>query len=286
MENAPGLIYDVGMHDGSDTAYYLHKGYKVIAIDANPELIQNAQNLFRSYIDRKMLVLLNVAISNQEGPASFSISKNDVWSSLDDSIAGRDGQFSKTIAVEAKKLGNLFTEYGTPCYCKIDIEGYDAVALQSLSANDLPQYISVETESIGENAVLTDNEALYTLELLHNLGYDRFTLVDQASLTPLIPGTKFYTEQKINMSLPARGLRYIRRKLGLNRERNYRTALSEKFGFPFKRGATGPWGNEIEGEWYDYDTAREMLLQHRKEYFAIPGAISFGFWCDWHAKKD
>ncbi len=28
----PDLIYDVGMHDGEDTAYYLARGYRVVAI--------------------------------------------------------------------------------------------------------------------------------------------------------------------------------------------------------------------------------------------------------------
>jgi len=30
------LVYDVGMHTGQDTAYYLFKGYDVVAIEANP----------------------------------------------------------------------------------------------------------------------------------------------------------------------------------------------------------------------------------------------------------
>jgi len=32
------LIYDVGLHNGADTAYYLHRGFRVVTIDANPVL--------------------------------------------------------------------------------------------------------------------------------------------------------------------------------------------------------------------------------------------------------
>lgn len=32
----PALVIDVGMHNGDDTAYYLHRGYRVVAIEANP----------------------------------------------------------------------------------------------------------------------------------------------------------------------------------------------------------------------------------------------------------
>ena len=33
------LIYDVGMSNGDDTAYYLHRGFRVVAIEANPLLV-------------------------------------------------------------------------------------------------------------------------------------------------------------------------------------------------------------------------------------------------------
>ena len=35
----PNLIYDVGLHLGEDTEYYLKKGFRVIAFEANPELV-------------------------------------------------------------------------------------------------------------------------------------------------------------------------------------------------------------------------------------------------------
>ena len=41
------LIYDVGMHDGDDTAYYLDKGFQVVAVEANPVLVQSGRERFR-----------------------------------------------------------------------------------------------------------------------------------------------------------------------------------------------------------------------------------------------
>ena len=32
----PKLVYDVGMNNGDDTAYYLRMGYRVVAFEANP----------------------------------------------------------------------------------------------------------------------------------------------------------------------------------------------------------------------------------------------------------
>ncbi len=40
------LIYGVGLFDGSDTAYYVHRGYTVVGIDANPVMIEKAKNKF------------------------------------------------------------------------------------------------------------------------------------------------------------------------------------------------------------------------------------------------
>jgi hypothetical protein len=32
----PDLIYDLGMHRGGDTQFYLEKGFRVVAVEANP----------------------------------------------------------------------------------------------------------------------------------------------------------------------------------------------------------------------------------------------------------
>ena len=40
------LIYDVGMNDGDDTAYYLHEGYRVVAVEVDPTLIEQARERF------------------------------------------------------------------------------------------------------------------------------------------------------------------------------------------------------------------------------------------------
>ena len=34
------LIYDVGMHKGEDTEFYLSKGFKVVGFEADPDLTQ------------------------------------------------------------------------------------------------------------------------------------------------------------------------------------------------------------------------------------------------------
>jgi hypothetical protein len=49
------LIYDVGIHDGNDTAYYLAEGYRVLAIDANPAHIERATKRFEHELNDERL---------------------------------------------------------------------------------------------------------------------------------------------------------------------------------------------------------------------------------------
>ena len=46
------LIYDVGMHQGEDTDYYLKKGFRVIAFEAEPNLVASCQKRFEVEIKK------------------------------------------------------------------------------------------------------------------------------------------------------------------------------------------------------------------------------------------
>jgi hypothetical protein len=52
------LVYDVGMNNGDDTAYYLSLGFRVVAIDANPELVEQAKSRFANEIASQRLIIL------------------------------------------------------------------------------------------------------------------------------------------------------------------------------------------------------------------------------------
>ena len=39
-------VFDIGMYDGADTEYYLELAFQVIALEANPDLVQNALQKF------------------------------------------------------------------------------------------------------------------------------------------------------------------------------------------------------------------------------------------------
>jgi len=49
------VIFDVGMHDGTDTASYLSRGYAVLAIEADPSLASAGVERFDDAISRGQL---------------------------------------------------------------------------------------------------------------------------------------------------------------------------------------------------------------------------------------
>jgi len=285
------LILDVGMHKGQDTAYYLGKGYHVVAIDADGALIARARKVFSEYVNNGQLTLVNCAVSEHDGEVEFHISKNTGFSSLRRPLSDRHGLFKETVKVQSRTLPGLMREYGVPFYCKIDIEGHDEICLRTLEGLDsLPQYISVETECIGESETLSEEQALGTLNQLHKLGYRRFKLVDQSTSRVLDPRVQFYRNTALgNIVGVIRKNSFlmgiIRRNLLGVVERVKKTngeIPSSKQGYKFPFGSTGPFGDDLQGEWLDYEKARQTLLFHRRDYFAVKSS-PVGFWCDWHA---
>lgn len=176
-----GLIFDIGMHDGQDTAFYMHKGFRVIAVEANPVLADRAKQQFPDQIRSGQLSVLNVAIADEQGERDFYINlHDDHWSSLEPEWGQRNGQF-KTIKVQTTRLDSLIAAYGVPDYLKIDIEGGDLTVLRQLANIPAkPHYISVEEHRLDY------------FPLLWSLGYRGFKIVNQGLVQHIdYPGWKF-----------------------------------------------------------------------------------------------
>lgn len=273
------LIYDIGFHKGEDTLFYLLKGYNVVAVDADIELIEEGKSSFKEYIDNGRLILLNYAITNEsDKDINFFISQNTLWNSTNGAVASRQGNKTLKKKVRSKRLDDLFREYGTPFYCKIDIEGNDIIALRTIEYSDeKPPYISVETECLGENETIAIGKELETLERLHQLGYRRFKLVDQQTLTVLSKRDFYFNIPERHWTAQtAIDCRYAKEQLELTS--NQRGMKFTDF-FP---SASGPFGEELAGRWYGYKLAREILKKHRRDKMQL-GGPEWTFWCDWHA---
>lgn len=277
------LIYDIGMHNGDDTAYYLHQGHRVIAIEPDPSLVSKATSRFSGPLSTGQLTILNVAIASQDGHMDFWINDdNSLLNSFNHAMATREGARAHVIRVETRSIGSIITEFGIPDYLKVDIEGYDLVCVNGLSPSALPPYISVESEAVGEGEALDDQRALATLEALSKLGYCKFKLIAQHDFWPLTGSGAQMLYRKVVQS--ASGGRLGRFGLAMIGSRlTPQTRLVKTVGYSFPAGSSGPWGDDALGAWMDYAFARRAYMKSRRWHFRYISPSPFSFWCDWHA---
>ena len=161
-----GLVFDIGFHNGNDTAHYLARGFRVVAVEANPTLVAAGQERFADAIKSGRLTLLGVGISRQPGEQDFYVNDgNSEWSSFLPSFGQRGSHFT-TIRVPTMTFASLIAAHGVPFYAKIDVEGADWDCLNDLPAGP-PRYVSVEAHRLEYLAVL------------YAKGYRRFKIVNQ-----------------------------------------------------------------------------------------------------------
>lgn len=168
-------VVDIGMNNGEDSEYYAKRGFKVFAVEANPVL---ANRVVEKFGDTEFHIeVLNKAVSNTEGTLPFYVNKlTDKWSSLLEQSGSRLKGSDK---IEVQGC-NLAIELAPFCesiyYAKIDIEGYDLIALdQVLELPVVPQFVSIE------------NGSRSAIEKMKERGYTRFKYSNQ----------KFVEQQKI-----------------------------------------------------------------------------------------
>jgi len=173
-----GLIFDLGMHKGEDTEYYLRKGFTVVAVEANPKLAADVAYRLASYLKSGQLKILNKAISEKDGPITFyDCETASIWGTIEKTWADRNirlGAKIKEINVEGIRFAHLLEDYGSPHYMKIDIEGADLLCLRTLlERNERPKFISIESSKMSFDDVITE------FALFEQLGYRKFKIIPQ-----------------------------------------------------------------------------------------------------------
>ena len=228
------LIYDVGMHTGEDTDYYLKKGFRVVAIEANPHLVAGARVRFADALADGSLVIVDKAIAANNGIVRFAVNTVQAeWGTISTDYARRNeaiGATSDWMDVPCTTFTSVLREHGIPYYLKIDIEGADALCIEALGAFDeKPAFVSAEL------TLFSFGDFFDVIAKLWCQGYRRFKIVNQA-LNP-----------KTRCPNPAREGRYV----------DYR----------FGPGTSGLFGDETAGDWLSVDAVldrarRLMRLVH------------------------
>ncbi len=169
------LIFDIGVSEGNDTAFYLAKGFDVIAIEADPVMYVALQDRFREFIGGGRLAIFNRAAAQVPGQR-LTFLHNPAEQGLSSFYASRRTPQSVEYEIETITWPELTKVKGVPYYAKIDIEGGEPEFLRSIpTASRLPTYISAECSTAEP------------IHLLHGLGYRDFRLINQTLVNQFTP---------------------------------------------------------------------------------------------------
>ena len=102
MDATRKLIYDIGMHRGEDTEFYLSRGHRVVGVEANPTLVAGLRAKFASEIASGQLQLVDKAIAATAGHVQFAINDQfSIWGSISETFIEK-----LTARVKALKVGH------------------------------------------------------------------------------------------------------------------------------------------------------------------------------------
>ena len=272
------LIYDVGMHNGDDAAYYLSKGYRVVAIEADPKLAALAHGRFEGEIERGTLTLLNVAIGPQDGLARFWICDEwSEWNSFDRAIASRQGKKHHAIDVRCRQFRSVLREHGVPYYLKVDIESSDHCCIDGLDHKELPRYVSLEFGRLED------------LVALHRLGYNAFKVIHQEASF----GHAQFHARQIGR-LESFGWK-VRGRLGPIKRRIVKLLRMDRWrgnggtrppaGSAVAPGPSGPFGEETDGRWNSFEEASYDLCSFALGRSQHGNPPDWNIWFDIHATR-
>jgi FkbM family methyltransferase len=259
------LIYDIGLHDGEDSAHYLREGARVVAIDANPVMCAAAEAHFRNYIQTGQLTVINRGLAERSGQLEFWIC-DDVteWSSFRRDLASRDGARHHAITVDCVPIVDVISEFGVADYMKIDIEGNDKICIAGLTTATAPPYISIEMD-----IARADED----IRRLRELGYRGFKVICQNIGWRQVTTNNFWF-YRLGPHHPF--VRTLKR---------LRTGIAHRV-HGRKVGESGPWGEKTPGPWRSFADACEVWRLIREAHEQITAREQAHYWWfDIHAKK-
>ncbi len=170
VRRSPAAIFDIGMSEGNDSAFYLAKGFQVVGVEADRDVYRHLTKRFRPQIEAGQITIYNLAAGGSVGKM-VRFFHHQVHQGLS-GLSNQRSEFSDgnhtSYEVATIDWDTLTKRHGIPHYVKIDIEGAETDFLTGMRASALlPEFISVECHT------------LQPVESLYNMGYRLFRLIDQ-----------------------------------------------------------------------------------------------------------
>lgn len=140
--NAGDFVFDVGANRGVMTLVFRQLGAVVVAIEplfkAAPHLVREFQWKFNSDPN---VIQIDAAMSDKTGVTQISVHKNlpylsscaRQWMTKSAHAKMYNKRACKPITVKTTTFDRLIDIFGVPDFIKIDVEGYESVAIRGLS---------------------------------------------------------------------------------------------------------------------------------------------------------
>jgi FkbM family methyltransferase len=133
------LVFDVGAHVGDRVASFRRLGARVIAVEPQPAF---ARLLRLIYGRSPNIVVEPVAVGRETGSTriminpdnpTVSTASQDFVSAARNAPGWETQRWTRSLVVPVTTLDALIARHGVPSFIKIDVEGFEAEALQGLS---------------------------------------------------------------------------------------------------------------------------------------------------------
>jgi FkbM family methyltransferase len=165
-------VFDIGAHVGDRVAAFRRLGVRIVAVEPQPAMVKVLRLFYGRCAD---VAIEAVAIGRRPGTIRLMINAdNPTVSTASDAFvsAARDAtgwqtqRWTGSVQVPVTTLDALIDKYGAPAFIKIDVEGFEAEALQGLTR-------AVKALSF-EFTIIQRDIALACIERCIALGYVRF----------------------------------------------------------------------------------------------------------------
>lgn len=134
---SPGdLVFDIGANVGDLTQLFSSLGARVVCVDPQPYCLEVLRKRFASTPN---VTIVGKGLSNKEGMLPFYVSSRSHSTctfSKKMQVKGRYAHraWDRVIDVPVTTLDALLETFGTPAFCKIDVEGFELNVIQGLNS--------------------------------------------------------------------------------------------------------------------------------------------------------
>jgi FkbM family methyltransferase len=270
------IVFDIGLCDGDDAAYYLDLGYVVVGVEANPLLAAQCTLRFENEIRQGRMKVVNAGVLKEPGEFTFYRNLRDYALSSFLPARGKAGGEWEELKIPCVTTQQLIEKHRKPFFMKVDIEGADFQALDSITSATAPAYVSLELNSFDP-----------ILERLTELGYSAFKFVNGETFWPAPPifayqiGWRFL--RKVGRLAPfvRKGISRLPQRFRPNSEYDPPGKYSPA-GYPFGLHSSGPFGEEAAGAWLTYAAALRWFGILKNNYRRAD--MENSVWWDVHAR--